>query len=285
MKTLLIMLLILLAVFVSYSQEAVTIIEQHAGVIYVHSLSTSNFETIKSINPRLGLQVRFPSSVGSLYTRVVYDIPNQAFGHIIWDVPIQEHGWSGIHVLTGYQPRLTSLIQPSPLSIDGQNRTSAMSAAPGATYALRLQVSDSLSENTKFRSFAGVYHDEGNKLGLEMASQLFIGSTKVGLTEFVDSRVIGTALFFDSPDATGFCMVRANKEWVAQDYAASFQVKGTMVGDPYVDMVYSVELNQRIAAEVGTFTNINLPDMHKAQLGLGYNLTDEMVKGYIALYW
>lgn len=283
MKSAVMCFVVLLTVTLGHGQE-VSVIERYVGAIYTHEVTIDGFETAKSINPRVGLNVRFPLA-GSLYTRIVYDLPDKPFGHIIWEVPIQESGWSGIRLQTGYLPRLAALIKPTPLSIDGHNETAAMGSAPGATYALRVAVSDSAGSGIRSRVFVGAYQDVAKNLGYETAVQLLVGESKVGLSQFLDSRVVGASLFFDTPDVMGFMMLRFDRHFVAEDIAGSVQTIGTLLGDPYIDVVYSASEHAVLVSELGTFVNFDVTDLYKSQLGAGYDFAEGVAKAYVAFYW
>ena len=285
MKIFLLLIIITnLLMSITYGQNSATITEQYAGVVYTHSLSVDELKTTKSISPRLGLNVRFGGPIGTFCTRVIYDLPDQPFGHIYWEVPIQEYGWDGIRILTGYQPRLASLIKPGPLTIDGHNQTFAAASAPNSTYALRLMINDSVSVNSKIRILAGAYMDQENNIGFECATQLYFDSTKVGLSSFIDHFVIGASFFVDAEIGNGFFIIRSNKYLCLQDVAGSFQINETFIGDPYIDIVWNKEVIKIVTAEVGTFTDFNLPNEYNAQLGVAYDFAEKITKVYITFY-
>lgn len=281
MKTLL-CLLTLAFVSSSNCQEA-EVTEQYMGVIYAHGIIANGGETMKEISPRLGVNMRFPF-LGSLHTRVVYDVPDRPFGHIMWELPIQESGWSGVRLHSGYQPRLAALIKPSPLTVDGHNETCAMASAPGAAYSLRLSMSDSVGIDFKTRYLIGTYRDEARRFGCEAAMQLFVGPVKAGLTGFFDSQGMGSALFIDSEFGNLFLMGRLDKHW-EDEAAGSCQIYDTIVGDPYLDVVWDPELNEFASIEAGSFMEYGLPYGHHSQLGAAYEFTNKIVKLYVILYW
>lgn len=287
MKTLLLFVLLVVMFFVQlgFGQDTVVIVEKYAGAIYTHSYSTRDRVTSKEIDARVGVGVRFPAFFGSLFTRVYYDLPDKPNAQIWVETPIVERGFSGIRLQGGYLPRLAAFIKPHPLTVENHNQTSAMRTTPGATYAFRMAVSDSVSEKNRNRTFVGLYRDEFGKLGFEAGAKLTLDSTTVGFSPFFDSQVIGAAMYYDSPLFEGFIMARTNKSWLFNDFAASLVYKDTPIGDPYVDIVYSAVEATVTTLEVGIYFSFDLPGEHESQIGIGYDSAAEEITVRIVFVW